>query len=159
MALVSPIGALAQTYLFSAHMLQHLLLLLVVPPLALMSLPPADAAKRSAGGDGVADASKSRWRSRLPVVTWGIGVGAMWLWHARKLCDAASQSATIHRIQEVSLLMMGLSFYWPILAPRAASRLPPLGGVLYLFTACVACTILGIAITFSPVEVCSIYLH
>jgi cytochrome c oxidase assembly factor CtaG len=30
---------------------------------------------------------------------------------------------------------------------------------VYLFTACVACTLLGIAITFSPVEVCSVFTH
>jgi cytochrome c oxidase assembly factor CtaG len=38
-------------------------------------------------------------------------------------------------------------------------RLPPLGGVVYLFTACVACTVLAVAITFSPVEVCSVFAH
>ncbi len=40
LTLVSPLDALADGYLFSAHMLQHLLLLLVVPPLLLLSWPP-----------------------------------------------------------------------------------------------------------------------
>ena len=39
LALASPIGVLARGYLFSAHMLQHLLLLLAVPPLVLLGLP------------------------------------------------------------------------------------------------------------------------
>ena len=38
--LSSPLSALAAGYLFSAHMLQHILLLLIVPGLLLMSLPP-----------------------------------------------------------------------------------------------------------------------
>jgi cytochrome c oxidase assembly factor CtaG len=93
------------------------------------------------------------------VVAWGLGVGAMWLWHEQTLCNAASQSALVHRVQELSLLLMGTAFWWPILAPREESRLPPLSGVAYLFTACVACTLLGVLITFSPVEVCSVFAH
>jgi cytochrome c oxidase assembly factor CtaG len=83
----------------------------------------------------------------------------MWLWHAPLLCDVATRSGAVHRFQQISLVVLGLAFWWPILAPREASRLAPLGGVLYLFTACTACTLLGIAITFSPIEVCSVFAH
>jgi len=40
LALISPLDALGDTYLFSAHMLQHVLLILVVPPLLLLGIPP-----------------------------------------------------------------------------------------------------------------------
>jgi putative membrane protein len=147
-AVASPVGALADGYLFSAHMLQHLVLVLVVPPLALLGFASnVDRSGRGSGG------------KLAPLVAWGAGVGAMWLWHAPTLCNAASQSAFVHRVQEVSLLGMGLAFWWPILAPRPAARLPPFLGMIYLFTACTACTVLGILVTFSPVEVCSIYLN
>ena len=36
-------------------------------------------------------------------------------------------------------------------------RISPAGAVLYLFSACVACSVLGILITFAPVSVCPIY--
>jgi cytochrome c oxidase assembly factor CtaG len=150
LALASPIGQLADGYLFSAHMLQHLLLVLIVPPLALLGIGPALRAR--------APGKLGRLLLR-PIVAWGLGVGAMWLWHEQTLCNAASQSAVIHRVQELSLLVMGTAFWWPILAPREESRLPPLAGVAYLFTACVACTLLGVLITFSPVEVCSVFAH
>ena len=150
LALASPIGQLADGYLFSAHMLQHLLLVLIVPPLALLGVGPA-LRGRAPGRFG-------RLLPR-PIVTWGLGVGAMWLWHEQTLCNAASQSAVVHRVQELSLLFMGTAFWWPILAPREESRLPPLAGVAYLFTACVACTLLGVLITFSPIEVCSVFAH
>lgn len=147
-ALASPIGTLADGYLFSAHMLQHLLLVLAVPPLALLGWPPVESERAA------------RPSRRLhPVVPWLLGVGAMWLWHEPKLCDAASSNAVVHRVQELSLLAMGAAFWWPVLAPRADARLSPLAGILYLFTACVACTLLGIVITFSPVEVCSVFAH
>jgi putative membrane protein len=142
LALVSPIGVLSDGYLFSAHMLQHLLLVLVVPPLVLLGLAPKHA----------------RVLIR-PVVAWGLGVGAMWLWHAPTLCNAAANSAAMHRIQEVSLLAMGTAFWWPIVGPNAEARLRPLAGVVYLFTACTACTLLGIMVTFSPVAVCSVFRH
>ncbi len=146
LALLSPVGTLAEGYLFSAHMLQHLMLVLVVPPLLLMGFEPSEE-------------ERSGRRHFPAAASWGLGVGAMWLWHAPMLCNAASQSAAVHRLQEASLLAMGAAFWWPILAPRVGARLPPLGGVVYLFTACVACTLLGIAITFSPVEVCSVFAH
>jgi putative membrane protein len=155
LALASPIGRLADGYLFSAHMLQHLLLVLIVPPLALLGASPALRGRTAPAGPA------GRFGGLLvrPVVAWALGVGAMWLWHERTLCDAASQSALVHRVQEVSLLAMGTAFWWPIVGPRESGRLPPLAGVLYLFTACVACTLLGVLITFSPVEVCSVYAH
>lgn len=153
-ALLSPVGRLADGYLFSAHMLQHLLLVLVVPPLALLGLQPieGDAPKR-------ARTSTVLKLLALPLVTWALGVGAMWLWHAPTLCNAASSSPLVHRLQELSLLAMGAAFWWPVMAPRVSARLSPLGGIAYLFTACTACTLLGILITFSPVQVCSVFAH
>ena len=54
---------------------------------------------------------------------------------------------------------MGVAFWWQILAPNEASRLSPLAAVIYLFSACLGCTALGIIITFAPVGVCSVYMH
>jgi len=146
LAVASPVGALSDGYLFSAHMLQHLLLVLIVPPLVLLGL-----GQERAEGAGRGE----RWIAPA----WLVGVSAMWLWHAPTLCNAASQSAVVHRVQEASLLAMGTVYWWPILAPRAESRIAPAKGMVYLFTGCVACTILGVVVTFSPVEVCSVYLH
>jgi cytochrome c oxidase assembly factor CtaG len=145
LTLMSPINALAAGYLFSAHMLQHILLLLIVPALVLMSLPRwVSLGPRS-------------WVITNPLVGWIAGVGAMWLWHARPLCNAAVSSQLVNALQICSLLLLGTIFWRQILAPREEERLSPPGAVLYLFSACVACSILGILITFSPVSVCPIY--
>src|SRR6266566_1978934 len=145
LTLVSPLNALAAGYLFSAHMLQHILLLLIVPALLLMSLPRS-----------VSLGSRS-WLIANPFVGWIAGVSAMWLWHARPLCNAAVSSQFVNALQISSLLLLGAIFWRQILAPRDEERLSPPGAVLYLFSACVACSILGILITFSPVSVCPIY--
>lgn len=152
-ALLSPVAILARMYLFSAHMLQHLLLLLVVPPLLLLSLGQfKDHRLRPLGG---------KWGRVLTAVpaTWMAGVGAMWLWHVPLLCDAATTQPGIYRIQVVSLLLLGTLFWLPIAGPRAAQRLSPLAGIVYLVSACFACTLLGIYVTFAPVSVCSVYTH
>jgi putative membrane protein len=155
LALASPVDALADGYLFSAHMLQHLLLLLIVPPLILLSLAPAPRPDRFQTGRW----KWANWILRYPLGAWLLGVGGMWLWHAPMLCNAAVTNEWIHRLQYASLLLMGFAFWWPIIGPSTRQRLPPLTGVVYLFSACLGCAVLGIIITFAPVEVCSIYLH
>jgi putative membrane protein len=145
LTLMSPLNALATGYLFSAHMLQHILLLLIVPALVLMSLPRwVSLGPRS-------------WVIANPFVGWIAGVSAMWLWHARPLCNAAVSSQLVSGLQICSLLVLGTIFWRQILAPREEERISAPGAVLYLFSACVACSILGILITFSPVSVCPIY--
>jgi putative membrane protein len=153
--LSSPLDTLADGYLFSAHMLQHLLLLLVIPPLVLLALPRRP---DSANGTSAFSIHPSYFPART-LLCWLCGVGAMWFWHVPTLCNAATASPLIRSVQTVSLLALGTMFWLPILAPNARRRLSPLTGVLYLFTACVGCTLLGILITFAPVSVCSIYMH
>ncbi len=159
LALSSPVEGLAAGYLFSAHMLQHLLLVLVVPPLLLLALPPSRSTLPARAAPASAMGRASAWLLARPVIPGGSGLGAMWLWHARTLCDAASQSGAVRGVQSVSLLVMGALFYWPLLAPRPAWRMGPLAGMAYLFSACVGCTVLGVIITLSPVEVCPAFLH
>ena len=146
-ALASPIGVLARGYLFSAHMLQHLLLTLAVPPLAFLGLPRER--------DGVA----REWGAARCLRSWLAGVGAMWIWHAPTLCNAAATNPSVQWLQIGSLLAMGLTFWRPVLAPRLTDRLPVFSALIYLFTACVACTLLGVMVTLSPVEVCQRYRH
>jgi cytochrome c oxidase assembly factor CtaG len=81
----------------------------------------------------------------------------MWLWHAPALCNAATTLKAVSVIQTISLLLLGSIFWWQVLGPREADRLSPLAGIVYLFTACTACSILGIILTFAPVSMCSAY--
>lgn len=148
-ALMSPVAVLARGTLFSAHMLQHMLLASVAPPLGLLAIPRS--------GERTAD-------ERLPRIgawtaCWTAGVGAMWVWHAPTLCNAAATSGGVWALQCISLPAMGTAFWWPILGPRLDQRPPEGAAIAYLLTACAACTVLGISITFSPVQVCSAYVH
>lgn len=145
LALVSPLNALANGYVFSAHMVQHILLVLIVPALLLLSLPRPFAL------------SSPLTHLIHPVIGWTAGVGAMWLWHAPALCNAAATSRTVSAIQTTSLLIMGSLFWWQVLAPCEEQRLSPPAAIVYLFTACTACSVLGIILTFAPVSICPAY--
>src|SRR5215470_11524528 len=100
LALVSPLSALASGYVFSAHMVQHILLVLIAPALLLLSLPRSFSL------------SSPFTHLTYPFVGWAAGVGAMWLWHAPALCDAAATSRSVSAIQTISLLLMGSLFWW-----------------------------------------------
>jgi len=145
LALVSPLSALANGYVFSAHMVQHILLVLIVPALLLLSLPRSFSPRPPLS------------QLTYPLVGWAAGVGAMWLWHAPALCNAAATSRTVSALQTTSLLLMGSLFWWQVLAPREEQRLSPPAAMVYLFTACTACSVLGIILTFSPVSICPVY--
>ncbi len=150
-ALDSPISYLARGILFSAHMLQHLLFVLIVPPFLLLGLP-------AAGTHGQIPGRLLPWGNN-PLIAWLSGVGAMWIWHVPALCDAAVSNESVHVLQTFSLLLLGVLFWRPILSARKEDRLSPLAGIPYLFSACVACSLLGIWITFAPVGVCPVFMN
>jgi putative membrane protein len=149
-ALTSPLAALGHGYLFSAHMIQHLLLVLAIPPLWLLGLPPQVFA-------ATAERSFARALGH-PLLTWTCGGAAMWLWHWPPLHDAALHSHALHVAEHVSLLVLGTAFWWPVISPPEHSHLQPLLAVLYLFTGCLGCTVLGIVLTFAPAGLYPAYL-
>jgi putative membrane protein len=144
--LVSPIDVLADRVLLSAHVLQHFLLALIVPPLLLLGTPrtPMTAVLRY------------RWIARVehvlakPGISWAIGVAPMIVWHIPALFNVALASAPLHIFQHLSFLVTGTIFWWPILSPLPGRRPGPLIGIAYLFSACTACSVLGAALTFTP---------
>lgn len=146
LALVSPLEALSDIYLFSAHMLQHILLILVVPPLLLLGIPK-EMAQKALRYPYVqrAEAVLSK-----PVLAWSLGVGVMWLWHWPPLYNAALANEHIHVLEHLSFLVGATIFWWPVVSPIEELRLPPLLAVVYTFGACSAHTVLAIILTFAP---------
>jgi len=155
LATVSPIAVLADGYLFSAHIVQHLLLLLLIPPLLIASLPRdrVAAALQRHGTRFIQDTF-----GRAPM-SWMFGLGIMWLWHIPPLCSASVTSTPVYVLQCATLLLAGFAFYWPVMNPVKSERLSPPGAIVYLFTGCLGCTLLGVLLTFAPVSACPIYMH
>jgi len=148
-ALASPLAVLASRYLFSAHMAQHMLLLLIVPLCAMLAWPVASPAAAT-------DRAPIRRPATVPL-GWAAGVGAMWFWHIPAMCTASMSSPVVFGIQVISLIAAGAAFWWPVFSPVAARRMQPHLAAMYLFAGCVGCSLLGIYVAFSPVSVCPLY--
>ena len=159
--LSSPLHFLSEGYLFSAHMAQHMLLLLVVPPLLLAGIPKSFLSRYF----------KKDFRLS-PALCWLSGVAIMWFWHIPAVFNATMQTsagipicgiaagpfaAFLHGAQNISLIVVGMLFSWPILSPLKSQRLPNLSGMAYLFSACLGCSLLGLGITFSSTLLYSAY--
>ena len=155
LVLNSPLDTLADGYLFSAHVLQHFLLALVIPPLFLLGLPRrlVESALRHA-----AVARLERLLS-LPALAWSLGIGTMLVWHLPALFNAALASERLHIFQHLTFLVTGTIFWWPVVGPLEERRLQALGAIAYLFTACAGCSLLGAALTFAPAGIYPAYLH
>jgi cytochrome c oxidase assembly factor CtaG len=183
LALLSPLHTLGERYLFSAHMVQHLLLLQAVPPLLLLGLP------EQAGKDvyhqdtktprtfkdnrffvswclggysriieiGCAFAVAAEQVLGRPSIAWLLGVGTMWLWHAPGLYNATLAHQNVHIVEHLTFLATAVIFWWPLLGP--ARRLAPLGAAVYLFAAMAASSVLGIILTFAPPGLYPAYLQ
>ena len=155
LALDSPLDGLGDRYLFSAHMLQHMLLVLLVPPLLLLGIPP-DWARAALRVPALRRAERCLGH---PGVAWLLGIGTMCAWHVPALYNAALAHGLVHVAQHLSFLVTSTIFWWPVCAPLAEARMPALGAVVYLLAAALASSGLGIILTFSPPGLYPAYLH
>lgn len=156
LALVSPLHPLGERYLFSAHMVQHLLLMLVVPPLLLAGMP-AQLLRRA-----LACAWPGRAERVLgsPPVAWGIFALTMWAWHAPALFNATLDNEYLHTVEHVMFLAAGTIFWWPVLDPLPErQRLSAPAAMFYLFLAAASSSVLGIILTFAPPGLYPAYLN
>jgi len=155
LALVSPLDVLGDDYLFSAHMLQHILLNMVAPPLfvlgvpawllqRLLQRPPVSALERVLGH---------------PAVAWSLGSGTLLLWHVPALFDATLENENIHIFEHLTFLVTGTILWWPVFARIETRRLAPMLSALYLLLASVPNALLGIYLTFCRTPLYVGYLH
>jgi cytochrome c oxidase assembly factor CtaG len=157
-ALVSPLDTVTGT-VFSAHMIQHMLLIAVAPPLLLAGRPiPAlvnglPGAVLSATGSmarGLAWARASLALLALPVVAWLIHAAALWLWHEPHLYQAAVRQAWVHMAEHMSFIATALLFWWAIVPAGArTSALSPGMAIISLFGMGMQGAALGALMTFS----------
>jgi putative membrane protein len=155
LALISPVHAWGSV-LFSAHMTQHELLMLVAAPLLVLGRPivPFLWALPRPWAVALARCSKLRawettWRTiSNPVVAWIIHALVLWVWHAPALFEATLENESIHALQHASFLFSALLFWWAVIHGR--KRALGFGlAVLYMFTTALHSGLLGALLTFA----------
>ena len=154
-ALVSPLHPWGSV-LFSAHMTQHELLMLVAAPLLVLGRPmipflwafPKTTARRLSAWTKATPWQRT-WRAiTAPFVAWMIHAVALWGWHVPFLFQATLESEWIHALQHASFFGSALLFWWAILQGR--ERAAGSGAaVLYLFTTALHSSLLGALLTFA----------
>jgi putative membrane protein len=151
-ALVSPLDALSGV-LASAHMVQHVLLLLVAAPLLalatpgttlLRGLPPA---LRQATGRWHRRARLHLRVARNPAAAWAVHVATIWFWHAAVPYDAALDNHVVHIVEHASYLVTGLWFWQIVLGARGAVSNGL--GILLVFTMAMQSVFLSALLTFA----------
>jgi putative membrane protein len=154
-ALVSPLHPWGEV-LFSAHMTQHEVLMLVAAPLLVLGHPlvpflwalPAKW-RQQVGAVGKQKSVQRVWRTLTnPLVAWAIHAVALWVWHIPALFQATLTSGLVHTLQHLSFLGSALLFWWALIHGRRG--LMGYGAaVLYMFTTSVHSGVLGALITFA----------
>ena len=147
LALVSPLDELGDSYLFSAHMVQHLCLTILGPPLLLLGTPEW-MVKSALQNKMIFKVAKVL---TYPVVAFVLYNADFWLWHAPPLYNATLENQTIHIIEHLTFIFFSLLYWWPIFSPSKDLPALPFGGqILYLFLSGMPSVLLGAGLTFSP---------
>jgi putative membrane protein len=155
-ALISPLDAMGAA-LFSAHMVQHLMLLIVAPPLLVLGDPfhAAFWALPLAGRRHLAAAWLDHPRVRAaggaltrPAVVWVVNVALLWFWHLPAAYGWALDHETAHAVEHASFLAMSVLFWWVLFRP-AGPRIDRGAGILFVFTMGLQMSALGAILTFA----------
>ena len=146
LSLNGPVHNLSDGYLFSAHMVQHLVLTLVFPPLLLYGTPAWV----------VRPLLRPHWvhrfarRATRPLAAGVLFSVPITLWHFPQFYEAALEHHPLHIVQHLIFLATGVLMWWPVLSPTP--ELPRAGyltQLLYLFTLGLPMSVAGALITLS----------
>ncbi len=154
-ALVSGVDVYADS-VFSVHMVQHLLLAMVAPPLLALGAPTTLAlrvARPSLRRALILPILHSRWVRMLswPPIGWTLFAIVMWATHFSPLFNAALENQVLHSLEHLLYLAAGLLFWWPVVgADPARWRLSPIGRMIYLAAQMPFNAAVGLAIYFAP---------
>ncbi|HVH68886.1 MAG TPA: cytochrome c oxidase assembly protein [Gemmatimonadales bacterium] len=149
LALNGPLHALSDGYLFSAHMLQHLVLTLVFPPLLLYGTPAWVVRP-------LFRPHRPLWVLRLArAITRPLAAGVIFsvpitLWHFPQFYEAALEHHGLHIVQHLVFIATAVIMWWPVLSPvPELPRASYVGQLLYLFVLGLPMSLAGALITLA----------
>ncbi|HEY0673436.1 MAG TPA: cytochrome c oxidase assembly protein [Longimicrobiales bacterium] len=145
-ALNGPIHELSDFYLFSAHMVQHLIMTMITAPLMLVGMPDWlwRPLIRKTVGFGVARVLTA------PLVAFGVYNVIFAGWHFPMLYNWALEDHTVHIVQHIMFLVAAMFMWWPVVEPlpELARLITPLR-MVYLFALSIPMSVVSALITLS----------
>ena len=156
-ATITPISTLGDEYIFSGHMVQHILLGDLAPLLLLLSLSRVimrPATRRLVGIE------KRLGRLAHPItfiVAWLVMVYA---WHIPAMYDLALESPLAHGLEHATFYVAGTLLWWPLIQPvPMRHRLEGVMGLAYVFAAKMTLGVLGLYLTWSTGVIYDYYVN
>ena len=170
-ALISPIDVLGGQ-LFFMHMIQHLLLIMIAPPLLLIANPmpfllwglPSNWRRKVGNWIATLLHREGSFRQGLKVIT---GAGIIWLlwtisvigWHDPNMYNAALRSDLVHDLEHITFFTASMLFWWHVTGagPRIHKQFGLIGRTAFVLAAVPPNMALGVALAFAGVVVYSYY--
>ena len=162
-ALISPLDVLSDI-LFSAHMTQHELLMVIAAPLMVLGRPlivflwafGADDRQRLTGWTRRAAIARAWYALTGPLTVWVLHALALWIWHLPALYEAALRSDSVHVVQHLSFFLTAALFWWALVHGRYG-RIGYGVAVLFVFTTALHSGALGALFTFGSTVMYPLY--
>lgn len=155
-AVLSPIHVVAEKYLFSVHMTQHVLITLVAPPFLIMGTPDWL----------IRPLVRPNWAFRgLRLLTNPIGAFVAFnlvfsIWHLPRLYDASVTNHGVHVVEHLMMAGTGILMWWPLTSPMPElPRVSAPVAMLYLFGLSIAQLIVFGALVFSSEAIYQFYVN
>ena len=137
---------LSDFYLFSAHMVQHLVLTLIAPPLLLMGLR-GWMLRPALAWPGVGRAARIATSARMAFLAFNVVIV---LWHLPPMYALAMAHHNVHIVQHLCFMTASVLMWWPVVSPMPElPRLSYPGQMLYLFLMTIPMSIVAVCIGYA----------
>ncbi len=157
LALITPIADLSDNYLFSVHMVEHMLLTLVVPPLLLVGVPGWMLRPLIVRFPFLLSIGRQLVK---PLVAYGLFNIIFISYHLPTFYDLSLAVPPLHAAFHQLFIVTAIITWWPILSPlRELPPLPPPAQMIYLFAHTLPSGLLGALFTFADVALYSQYVN
>jgi putative membrane protein len=146
LSLNGPVHDLSDYYLFSVHMVQHLVLTLVFPPLLLAGIP-GWALRPLLFKPGILPVGRILSKPWVAALLFSLSIA---VWHLGPFYDLMMRSHEVHIATHLMFMVTATIMWWPIMSPvPELPRLSPGLGILYLFLLGIPMQVVGALITFA----------
>lgn len=155
-ALVSPLDAMSAE-LSSAHMVQHMILMVVAAPLLVLARPLpvflwvlAGTPRRRLGAAGQSVLLRRSWQAiTAPLAAWAFQAIGLWLWHMPPFYEAALRNRWLHDLEHATFFGTALLFWWATMRALRLGGMPAGLAALALLTTIIHSGFLAALITFA----------